>query len=294
MSPISLERKARVQAYEWVASPDWPRRSRYTTRSHSIGEWIESPHICRAGGRMGVATLEFVIIFPLLVLMIATFFLLMSAPISRLETAIASQQKAFAQRYAERAGLEARHEQISVPSGEQMKRILGQARRGPVGEALIASSETRSANPILPIFEGVFGRVTVENYVLYDPWDFRTIKFEEHGRLTLSQRVLPFGVSLTEVEGFASLPSSSTKKTHDGNTSHESYAARQGKEETERGIREVEVILRDLRSRLQSLREATLVEDTLIAKVEAEIKGTERVLRQLQRAREFLKIDIPT
>jgi hypothetical protein len=111
---------------------------------------------------------------------------------------------------------------------------------------LITATETRRANPILRIFEGVLPEASVTNYVLFDPWDHRTLPFEEHAPLAMGQRCAAFGIAPGKLARFQALASVSGS-AHDGSTSREERRAREAAKATEEEIRAAERELDDLR-----------------------------------------------
>lgn len=209
---------------------------------------ITSTRRCR-----GVAPLEFVISFPLLVLLMATFFLLISAAVTRMQTANQSRHLAFQGRYASESSPYRTIDTIDVRSSTLIKRIHGVGSRSSSTEAIMWSRTSKTANPILRIFEGVLPKAVVQNFVLFDPWDFRVLPFERHPRLQVSKRARSFGLTDADLDAFAILASVGSEGKHNGSTDQESKHVQRSRQEVREALKAAEGELAQLRSTLQSL-----------------------------------------
>lgn len=135
----------------------------------------------------GVAPLEITMVLPILVTLMAMFFLITSVVVTRNHTALSARSHAFVARYdASRA-----QKNLTSNVEREIKRV-GEANTGP--EMLIAVGEDeRVVNPVLKIFQRERRVVELHTQVPIQPWDYEFIPFDKHPRLLLSEHAGPFG-----------------------------------------------------------------------------------------------------
>ncbi len=265
---------------------------------------VPLPYVCQGQSvpsrgcrhvRRGVAQLELVLVFPLLVLMVATFFLLLSGMVTRVETAVASHYKTFQSRYPHDGAAAEADDVISIPATDAMKRVFGTQPRGASGEPMIAKKESRVPDSVLRVFDGVLGPAEVKNYVLFDPWDFRALPFEQHARLTIGERAAPFGLSAGHLRAFQALQGTSYSEIHDASVAAERDEVKKSRQESETGRRQIEDELRKLRDKLQTQLDETPVDEGAVRELRDEIERLQRLrdgfndgIRQLKQATQTL------
>lgn len=252
---------------------------------------------CRPGSnraleaRQAIAQLEFVLVFPLLVLMIMAFFMLMSGMVTRVETAVASQYKTFHARYPNSgADIAGGDEVVQIPATNTMKRVFGTYNRGASGEPIMARTESRVPAAILRIFEGWLGTTEVRNFVLFDPWDFRALPFEKHGRLTIDQRAEPFGLSMDDLEAFLAFKGITSISLHDGSVVFEQQRINDSGKTVTSGIQQIERELDELLAERQSLLQAHPVDHDAARAIDDQIEALRQQLAELRDGRSHLDV----
>lgn len=234
----------------------------------------------RTSNRLGIAALEFTLLFPVMVLMIATFFWIVSVVVTRVSTGIEAREATLRTRFpggqGARSPLATQSETVEIRFSAESKRILGGNRRGGSEEVLSSGSVSRTAPPILRIFEGMGGTADIEGFVLTNPWDFETIEFPEHPQLSLSDRILAFGFPTDQLAAFASLtPKGGTN--HDGNYGREQRRVKQAQSLTSSELDK-------LYDKLRQLEGVDPADEHAISEVRRHIGNLEQALEQLGKA----------
>ncbi len=157
----------------------------------------------RLGKRRGTAQIELALFLPTYAAMIMIMFTVFSFTRTRGQTAVDARHEAWMKR--DKTGSQTEVLSVSAADTEQLGRILNNEQDPSLG--LVTASSQKNARIYLKTLD-LLTDIRLDHAVLTDPWDYRTIPFEEqqqHPRLQADKRISVFGT--VNRGAFASLAS---------------------------------------------------------------------------------------
>lgn len=242
--------------------------------------------------RSGIAPLEFALCLPLLILFVALFFFVTSAVVTRVTTSIEARNNAFIARYetgtGKRPGSQAFTKSIDVPAAVFLDRIRGSLRRDAGGEALTTGLAEHKAPPIVSIFAPFARTAIVRAFVLTDSWDFRTLPFEWHARMSVGEGLVRFGFDPGSLELFKSLVPAGAG-THSGDLGKEKSSVSEAAKSAREGIAELTKEIERYRDELARLEAESPRDEEAISRLNDHIHAAKRTLQGLEDALKILE-----
>lgn len=155
--------------------------------------------------RRGTATLEFALMFPLIIAVMLAILTIASVSDSKCRVLTESRRLAFRHRHQPWAATsEVEVGTLDIPAIAETGKILGPQPIQPPQGGMIGAQATAPSKVYLESMTSVASRVHGESHVLGGVWDQKEIQFRQHPRLTLSDKANFFGFTL-DLEAFQEL-----------------------------------------------------------------------------------------